>query len=386
MKSFPIVLLLCLANHGLSLAKETYQEILTNDNELLIIESLKANLNKNSRQIAQQQQHAKSNTHVTSLSENNHTDRTKSKLIVNVVYLNTKNEKKSTHYSPATSSSASAVNSSSLSVKLVYISIDSQNPCVNHLCKPNQVCVPRPLNQTSINYDCVAAIAKESKTTHKQNVKTENKPPTAQPKLRLKTILLTKGCSMNDYTETRLAVHELFQSHSHRSSEASIETRFRRIDSNNDSRVSPVELLTHMRRELALHQPIMLINKKCVNDLILNLNKADGGRFVSLSEVRAFVDGSRPKCSVIREAADATFKAFYIKQVNVALFGETAGGNEGRSVSPRGYVPVCDTDGYFAASQCDVRVTCWCVSRLGVAIASTARRIEQNPVDCSTVV
>jgi hypothetical protein len=326
-----------------SLAKEV--AILTNDNELLIIEHLKANL--------KQQQHIRA----ASLQMN-----TNGTSIIVSKLKDDQNQSSDITQKPSSRQQQSS--------KLVYISIDNQNPCIRHTCKSSQICLPRPLNQTSINYECVA---KQNKKSTSQ-VKTKSKATatttttTTTKKQRPKKILLSKGCgSLSDYIEAETIFRETLLLSKQNSSS------FRLIDTNNDSLLSQNEMLASLFA--ASTREKLKPNRVCLTDLFANLDVIEN-RLLAVGEIEAFLSKSRPKCSLVRSSL--TYKDFYMKKLNEELH---------ISLTSETYVPICDEEGYFAASQCDKNVTCWCVARaLGSPVAGTARKINQTPVDCKSAI
>jgi hypothetical protein len=361
-----VLLLICLASQlGTSVAKEV--EILTNDNELLIIEHLKSNVAAGQSNSHTVMQNSRTGLVITQLNEHNHTSERSSRVLVRVAYSRSSRNRNETKNTQVPTLAAAQP-------KLIYISIDNQNPCVRHTCKSNQICVPRPINQTSINYECVARPAKPAhlpaQVTQKIQLKRRVRSAlSATPK----TILLTKGCSMNEFVETQLLVRELL----HSSVDGS---RFEFVDSNHDSFVSPHEVIAALVRHAS-----QKLNRVCIGDLFTNLKRESKKLILNRREIEYFLVITAPKCSLIRGDSSSSFKDFYVKHLNEKLSGAKRLASA-ELVKSNDYVPICDEEGYFAASQCDGRVTCWCVSRLGEAVTDSARRISQTPIDCKLIV
>jgi hypothetical protein len=162
---------------------------------------------------------------------------------------------------------------------------------------------------------------------------------------------------MSDYIEAETILRETLLLSKQTSSSV------RLIDTNNDS------LLAASTREK------LKPNRICLTDLFANLDVTEN-RLLAVSEIEAFLSKSRPKCSLV--CSSLTYNYFYMKKLSEELH---------TGLTSETYVPICEEEGYFAASQCDTHVTCWYVTRsLGSPVASTARKINQTPVDCKSVI
>lgn len=99
---------------------------------------------------------------------------------------------------------------------------------------------------------------------------------------------------------------------------------------------------------------------------------------LSLEEVCHCFDNVQNKCFFIRNEKNTNELKHYIQSLSQYL--------NGGYVKVGNYLPVCDEAGNFVPMQCDRLVNCWCVdSEGGVPRANTFRSIDQEPVNCLTI-
>ena len=111
----------------------------------------------------------------------------------------------------------------------------------------------------------------------------------------------------------------------------------------------------------------------------------DRNNFLSFKELCSCLKDVDHKCKFIRNSLNVKWKEDFIGKLEFSL-----NQLEKRDqihlnkiiLTNNKYIPICDINGYFVPLQCSQDVTCWCVDKLGIVLANTIRRINENPVEC----
>ncbi|CAF0784514.1 unnamed protein product [Brachionus calyciflorus] len=323
--------LLILVNlvHFVYTAKK-FNEFLTDDNELSPIEiKSKSNNKKNN---------------------NNNNITPGSKLIVNVLYQQKGPKPKlDTHKN-----------------SIVYSTLDtSSGPCDKNVCKSNQVCIKRPEKKKP--FECVNKVNKK-----KREVSTTKKTTTIKKK---RNVVLSKNCTHIGLTFLKINLFEMFDSLK--------EEEKKQIDKINAIEFSCPEAVCRLFSQLDFNHNRNLdklewsklteyTTDACLNDLG-NICDLDGDNLISFDEFCSCFQGIKSKCMYTRFNQD-TRKA-YIDLLNLAF-------KSNKTLSLSNYAPICDHEGYFVSTQCDSKVTCWCVRKNGDFIEHSLSGINQTPKDC----
>ena len=365
--------------------KKLYNDLLTEDNELLLIQY---NTNNSPGKSSTHTQSQNASKHI-ALNTNKSTSRSgiessssSSKLIVNIVYASRLDE--------------NTPKSNMVSKKLVYLASSYSNPCDKNVCKSNETCVVVDQSQ-NLGYKCLARLGKATSKTATR-IPGEN---SSAPKVAVRS----RGCTSHGLIELKLKLYSQFdqskrQNNDLKQSEItkinlienfcveSIAHMLNLIDSNNDQQISRDEWsrLDHV------------IADKCSRDLFHTCDQDSSGK-LSYKEFCKCFEGVEHKCKFMRNPLNGDTKQIYIKYLN-EKFSITESqlvdkklkellANEKLPLTPRlslsmtSYVPMCDVDGHFLAHQCDNRVNCWCVNKNGEPLLHTIKKIHENPYDCN---
>jgi hypothetical protein len=397
-KGFYIIVIIIFLSQLIELTsgkKLLYSDLLTNDNELIILEQIKPNkANSKKTPILTQNLNNNNNKNINNINES-------SKLIVNVIYLNNdKSEIKAqplfststsltSSYSSSQSSSSNSPSSASKlfnqaerqkKIIVYYTSDDKTSPCDKNLCKSDEVCLSVNSSNSSKSYECIS----KDKIAHKRAKRVSSKQNSAIITNRTKDIEDSgTKCKLNSFFDTSLAIYEQFKSHgSFKIGEycsTEIESNFNSFDFNKDAKLSYEEFSEKVKSKLD--------DSACLIDYF---SKCDTNKdtFLSKQETCDCINDLKPKCSLIRLNTNHDLKKIYINELNTKLFKLGSQKNDKTSstldfnLALNSYVPICDIEGYFHATQCDKRVTCWCVNKYGKPIYNSITQIDQNPIDC----
>lgn len=203
-----------------------------------------------------------------------------------------------------------------------------------------------------------------------------NEPPKSTPKSRRQRRSLTDKlteCSTYNLIRLKLHLFEIFDSSLNESKHnqtanhnTAIESMFTELDSDSDGRVDLYEWLSWREIEEA---------QKCADALFYEC-ELDGDRRLSRDEMNECFGGSyaRPTCAFVRDLpSNADFAQQFYSQLSLQLSIQ---------LTTSSFAPICDLNGYFNPSQCDNQVTCWCMSKFGLPVPSSLKKISETQFNC----
>ena len=353
--------------------RKLYNDLLTEDNELILIQQQnispkkapipKANSTKN---LANKNGSLSSTNKLSSHLTNVDNKYLSSKLIVNIVYASNKSE---------TNSSMS----DTISKRLVYQASSFLNPCDKNVCKSNETCVVVHSNN-SIAYKCLLKLKRRASlsTTKNMTLITSHSAQTnyftlgcnPQKVVKLKLELFAQfdelKRSNTDIKQFEVTRNNLFENHCIES----VGFMLNLLDKNNDALINFEEWskLTSSSQHV------------CHNDIFV---KCDTNKDKSLS-FQEFCDcfkGLQNTCKFIRDPLNLEAKFIYLEYLN-EIFKEKS--SKGLILTNDSYLPMCDINGNFFSHQCDTSVNCWCVNKNGEPLLHTLKEIHEDPFDCTS--
>lgn len=386
--------------------KVVYNELLTDDNELLLIEPApKTNTKKGPTSNGTHSSGSKNSSqkgvsvgagglnHSQSASPSSTSSNLDSsnKLIVKIVYSSNNNSNFKNESSPSKLSS-----SKSNVYNLVYSTFYVNNPCERNPCKVNETCLlTNKQTNSSSSFKCVP----KSKLTNPVRNKRDVKQPPDHAKFT-KTISLTNQCTMFDLITLKLNLFERFDQTINKQAQIerlrrgkinaekhnlvymscldAVTFMFEKLDQNNNSLVDYYEWFAHKS-----------IKRDQCSEILFSQCDEDDDQYLSYNELCSCFQGARPKCFYIRDKANADYKYEFINSLNKLLFkNDSAVKNNtafNHNLSSSSYAPICDSDGYFKAEQCDSRVTCWCASKSGEPDVNSVKQLSDSLFNCEQV-
>ena len=406
MKFILLIFLICSINA--SLAKKIFNDLLTNDNELLLIEPQKTTSNHNNSKVLSNVKNKPSPNTINQSpaqndgfklsSQSNNEYVSKSKFIVNIVYASKVN-----NHDDLTSKSNLVSNKK----KIVYLASGYADPCDKNLCKANEKCVAikktakSAKNMEEKTYKCVAK-SKISKR-NADNKPTSDKSTITTTKKADKIIQFTNGCDSNTLIDFKLGLFRFFEKYKRNDKDLKQIEKTKINIFNNiciESIAHVLDLLDLDHNELiSLDEWLKLdsINKdKCSSDLF-NSCDLDDDKSLSFKEFCSCFEGSQYKCKYIRNSMNIEYRKIYIDYLNEKFsdsesakpLGTTSAINDIKNerviLDIKNYVPLCDVKGNFLPNQCDNKINCWCVNPNGDPIVKNIKRIHENPYDCSNL-
>ena len=364
--------------------RKLYGELLTNDNELYILDEIRPKTSKKPTNSAANNI-SKNNNNNNNNSKNDTSNWASSltnqsnKLIVNVIYLS------NDHQTETRAQSLFRLTSNNKSSKneIVYASHANMSPCEKNPCKrSNHVCILHK-NQTSITFECVSKekLHKNVKRDLKNTISTTTTTTTAAKNVHN----LNQNCKPNTYFETSLSVYDFYFTKQPSTPNlddklkideycsGALAANFFGFDANNDSKLAYDEFSQPLERLIKTANQSF----SCLKEFF---TKCDSNQdsYLDKKEACECISRLRPKCASLRSSSSLDLKKIYIEQLNKE--------HRALSLSLNSYVPICDIDGYFKATQCDSKLTCWCVNKLGRLSENSVHKIDQNPIDCEDFV
>jgi len=393
-------------------SKKLFSDLLTNDNEIILVEPAPKILKKNNVV------NSKNNTKNSTLANNSKTksttiktttkpkaeslkptndDDTKSKpakIIVNVIYASSKNS-----HLQNTNDLNSHLSSTQLSPninQIVYTSSDYLSPCDRPVCKSTEVCVIRNFSFKNINYnyECVPKPGIQE-TLIEQELNHRKKRETDE-NIEKQEILKAK-CSNDQIIDLKLKVYERFESIS--KSELNLEEKKYFSETQCILSVAQSFALADLNQNhvLDLNEWVdvpFLKSETCSQSLFARCD-LDHDQTLSYNEYCSCFDGVQHKCKFIRNQSNRQSRQAYISYLNQkfatitkppSAISEMINKHEEIfQIKMGSYIHLCNADGYFKLAQCDKHVNCWCVNRKGEPYLNTMRKIYENPVDCNTL-
>lgn len=326
---------------NLTYEKVLFNDLLTNDNELILLEATNSLSKKDS-------------TNINRLKQFDDEVTVKSKIIVNILYKNLSNEN-------------NRITEVSKKNTVVYFASNKQASCDKNVCKSNELCILRkPTQNNQKEYQCIIVNSTKNQQTVKLNL----------PK--------NINCSSDTISNVKITLFEIFQRLTKEFSLKkdliepttinkfclkTISNSFTKLDLNKDFKI---DLNEWSELELTnLDECALQVFDRC------DLNN-DGS--LSLEELCDCFDSSQHRCNYIRNAIHLNELKNYVKTIE-NLFSKTKNMVKIK-LTNKNYLPLCEMDGYFKSLQCDRDVTCWCVDKEGNPIVNTLRRIDQEPINC----
>jgi hypothetical protein len=367
-----------------SIPKKLYNDLLTEDNELLLIQQQSlspkkaASINKTKNKNNTKKVESISSTNKVSSQLSNDIDAKNnghlaSKLIVNIVYASKQDDKM-----PA---------SNTVSKRLVYEASNYLNPCDKNLCKSNETCVVVHENE----HKCLPKRVKKKQI--KQKNKKEEKTLITSNITRNYTF--SQGCNRHKLIEFKLKLFPRFEKALKAQANNKKQMEITRINLSGSHCAEPVGFMLNLidannDELLSLNEWSELgvfKNEACSNDLFTECCAKNGAdNTISYRQFCECFHGIEPKCKFMRDPHNLEIKNGYLDYLNEKF--QTRNSNRKNEtitlkLTAKNYVPLCDIRGHFLSYQCDNKVNCWCVDENGEPLLHTIKNIHEDPTDCT---
>ena len=357
-----------------SIPKKLYNDLLTEDNELILIQQhnsspKKASIKKNNTKgVETISSTSKLSSQPNDVDIKKNSDHLASKLIVNIVYASKQEE--------------NTPKSNTVSKRLVYEASSYLNPCDKNVCKSNETCVVSSENEKTNKHKCLPKPAKDKNIQTTQKIKHEEALFTSSKKSQFSI-----GCTSSKLIELKLNIFAQFEALKSKNADLkqseiakinlaeyhcveSVGFVLNLIDTNNDEFVSLNEWteLSYVKNEL------------CSRDLFdMCANTYDGDKKISFKEFCNCFQGIELKCKFMRNPLNFEVKYDYLEYLNERFQTFIS---KNATIPPRltstNYVPLCDIHGHFLPHQCDNKVNCWCVNESGEPAIHTMKNIHED--------
>lgn len=345
-------------------SKQLFSELLTNDNELLLIETHTSSSSSSKKDSHHKIQKLVEDTTI------------KSKIVVNVLYKN-KNQNNRNEFKNLASNKTQK--------NIIYLNSNKLTSCDKNVCKSNETCVLKASFQDGAkDYQCIpklknynnkkSLVSNKSNKTNINHVKNNNR--------NLKTLSQSIKCSNQTLSNLKITLFEIFQ---RTSKEFSMRKELISKSSNKFclktvlNSFAKLDLNMNMKLSLLEWSKLEVTNLDSCALEFFNKCDHDHDHDLSIEELCDCFDSSQHKCKSIRNSANSNDLNSYIKTIEKAFSGKFSSKSK---LSNKSYIPVCDSSGYFKSMQCDKLVNCWCVDKEGNPIVNTFRKIDDDPISC----
>ncbi len=312
---------------NLTTGAKLLSDLLTNDNELVLLNDITSSKN------------IISNTK----SSFDFDSQSKSKIIVNILYKNhSKFNKKISHKNT-----------------VIYFISNKESKCANNLCRSNETCILNNNNKKDKkDYKCVNVndtFKKKEMKINKRDILASKKYNCSQQSINLLKSNLVEKFKKIIYNKSQIT-YDATQMYCLKS----ISNGFKQLDLNNDLKLNLKEWSN--------------LKSECASELFQQCDTDNDG-FLLYGEICSCID--QPNCSFIRQETNSDELTFYITNLGLYLFDDNK-----NKLNSTNYLPLCDSNGYFLPLQCDKDVNCWCSDKYGSPIVNTFRKISQDSINC----